>query len=140
MHISRSAPHRTTILLLPDRRGAMEVAQWTIIRRSHALIEYPVSVLEATDHGVRIRLKAVPGASRDAIAGVLGDRLKVRVAAPPEGGRANEAIVRLLASALGVRMSDVAIVSGHTRAEKVAFAAGVDEATARRALTGQMHG
>ncbi len=60
-----------------------------------------------------LRLKVVPGASRDAIAGVLGDRLKVRVSAPPEGGRANEAIVRLLAAALGVTASSVAIVQGH---------------------------
>ncbi len=62
---------------------------------------------------VLVRLKAVPGASRDGIAGLLGDRLKVRVAAPPEGGRANEAIVGLLATSLGVSRSSVAIVQGH---------------------------
>ena len=62
---------------------------------------------------VLVRLKAVPGASRDAIAGLIGDRLKVRVAAPPEGGRANEAIVELLATSLGLSPSSVAIVQGH---------------------------
>jgi len=65
------------------------------------------------------RVKAVPGASRDAIAGPLGDRLKVRVAAPPEGGRANEAIVRLLAEAIGVPISAIVIVQGHAAPLKV---------------------
>ncbi|MGA1709508.1 MAG: DUF167 domain-containing protein, partial [Phycisphaerales bacterium] len=46
-------------------------------------------------------------------------RLKVRVAAPPEGGRANEAIVRLLAEALGVPISAIAIVQGHAAPLKV---------------------
>lgn len=63
--------------------------------------------------GVLIRVKAVPGASRDAIAGALGDRLKVRVSAPPEGGKANDAIRRLLAAALGVHDRAVQVVQGH---------------------------
>ena len=69
-------------------------------------------------------MKAVPGAKRDEIVGRLGDRLKVRVSAPPEGGRANEAICTLIAAALGVRARDVAIVSGHARAEKVVEVSG----------------
>jgi uncharacterized protein (TIGR00251 family) len=46
--------------------------------------------------GVELHLKVVPGASRSAVAGVLGDRLKLRIAAPPEGGRANRAVEELL--------------------------------------------
>lgn len=65
-----------------------------------------------------IRLKAVPGASRDSIAGVLGDRLKVRTSAAPEGGKANKAICALLARALDLKKSDVTIVSGRTNPEK----------------------
>ncbi len=86
--------------------------------------------------GVLIRVKAVPGARRDEIAGALGDRLKVRVSAPPEGGRANRAIAALLASALGVRERDVELVSGPSSAEKTLRATGVDTARARRALLG----
>ena len=68
---------------------------------------------------VRLLVKAVPGAKRDEIAGRLGERLKVRVSAPPEGGKANAAICALVAAALGVKARDVRVVSGHARAEKV---------------------
>ena len=60
-----------------------------------------------------LRVKAVPGASRNAIAGTLGDRLKIRVAAPPEGGKANQAILTLLARALCVNEASLAIMQGH---------------------------
>lgn len=63
-------------------------------------------------------IKAVPGARRDEIAGPLGDRLKVRVSAPAEDGRANKAICALLAAAVGVRAGAVAVVRGHTSPEK----------------------
>jgi len=67
---------------------------------------------------VLLRIKAVPDASRSQIAGPLGDRLKVRVAAPPEGGKANDAICDLLAAALGVSRRDVTISSGASNPEK----------------------
>ena len=75
---------------------------------------------------VLVRVKAVPGASRDAIAGVLGDRLKVRVAAPPEGGKANAAIAALLASACGVGVRLVTIESGPSQPQKCFRVRGVD--------------
>ena len=65
-----------------------------------------------------IRVKAVPGASRDEIAGPLGDRLKVRVAAPPEGGKANKAICRLIAKQLGAPAKSVEVIAGPTNPEK----------------------
>lgn len=90
--------------------------------------------------GVRIAVKAVPGASRDQIAGVLGDRLKVRVAAPPEGGKANRAICRVLAEALGVKAAGVAVVAGASSPEKVVRVEGVDAARARACLLGESRG
>ena|SRR5215510_10269729 len=84
---------------------------------------------------VRLLVKAVPGARRDEIAGRLGERLKVRVAAPPEGGKANQAICDLLAAALGVRARDVLIVAGQSRAEKTVEINGVDEGAVARLMT-----
>ncbi len=84
--------------------------------------------------GVLLAVKAVPGASRDQIVGVLGDRLKVRVSAPPEGGQANKAICALIAAALGVRTRDVQVMQGLSSAEKTVRVQGVDAASVRAKL------
>ena len=55
-----------------------------------------------------------PGAGRSAVTGRHGTSLKVRVAAPPQGGRANAACVELLAEAFGVKPAQVELVSGET--------------------------
>jgi uncharacterized protein len=80
--------------------------------------------------GIRIAIKAVPGASRDQIAGPLGDRLKVKVAAAPEDGKANDAICRLLARTLGLAPRSVEVESGHSRPEKLILAKGITAAQA----------
>jgi uncharacterized protein (TIGR00251 family) len=68
---------------------------------------------------VLLRVKAVPGASTDEVVGMLGDRLKVRVAAAPEGGRANRALIDLLATRLGVSPRSLRLVSGEAQPLKV---------------------
>ncbi len=80
-------------------------------------------------------VKAVPGASRNQIAGILGDRLKVRVSAPPEGGKANKAICKLLARALGVKANQVSIESWAARPEKVLRVAGATTDVLRRLVS-----
>jgi uncharacterized protein (TIGR00251 family) len=80
---------------------------------------------------VLIAIKAVPGSRRDQVVGRLGDRLKIKVAAPPEDGRANEAICTLLARELGVRHAAVTIISGHTRPEKVVRVEGISPESLR---------
>lgn len=75
--------------------------------------------------GVLIAVKAVPGSSREGVAGLLGDRLKVRVAAPAEGGKANRAICEVMARALGIRSGDIRVVSGKTSPEKTLHVAGL---------------
>lgn len=85
-----------------------------------------------------IAIKVVPGATRDGVAGWLGDALKVRVAAPPERGRANAAVVRVLAEALGVPESAVRIVSGATSARKQVEIAGLDEAAIRERIAREL--
>ncbi len=69
----------------------------------------------------------MPGASRDQIAGAVGDRLKIRISAPAEGGKANKAICRTIARALNVRTNAVSIESGQTNPEKIVRIAGVTE-------------
>ncbi len=72
-----------------------------------------------------VSIKAVPGAKRDEVSGTLGDRLKVRVSQPPEGGKANRAIREMLALELGVRAGDVHLLRGESSAEKVVRIDGV---------------
>ena len=84
--------------------------------------------------GVSIGVKVVPGAKRDEVVGVLGDRLKVRVAAPPEGGKANAAVCRVVARMLGVSAGRVEVTTGHGRAEKTVAVAGVEAESVRAAI------
>lgn len=79
-------------------------------------------------------IKVVPGASRDGCAGVIGDRFKVRVGAPPEGGKANRAVCRVIASFIGVRERRVTVESGHSCPQKVVRISGMDAAELVRAL------
>lgn len=82
----------------------------------------------------QILVKVVPGARQDQIVGLLGDRLKIRVAAPPEAGKANAAVCRLLAAALGRRETDLSIIAGHTSPEKTVRVLGRSPAAATAAL------
>lgn len=77
---------------------------------------------------VRIAVKAVPGSRQDHIVGRLGDRLKIKVAAPPEAGRANDALCRLLAQELGLKPANVQVLAGHTNPEKVVRVVGATRA------------
>jgi len=81
----------------------------------------------------RLKVKAVPGASRSEIVGRLGEALKVRVAAPPEGGKANREILELLAERLGLPAASVTLVSGAASPAKVVELRGVtaEQACAR---------
>lgn len=76
-------------------------------------------------NSILLWIKAVPGASRDQIAGVLGDRLKIRISAAPEAGKANKAICQMLAKALGLKARQVEIESGHFNPEKIVRISGV---------------
>jgi uncharacterized protein (TIGR00251 family) len=69
---------------------------------------------------VIFKVKVVPGSSRSAVAGKMADgTLKVNVVAPPEKGRANEELCRLLAEHFHVDPKAVAIVAGHGSPRKL---------------------
>jgi uncharacterized protein len=75
-----------------------------------------------------LHVKVVPGAKRDELVGRYGDAIKVRVAAAPENGKANAAVIGVLANALGVKPSGVRLVRGQTSPAKVFEIDGLDEA------------
>jgi uncharacterized protein (TIGR00251 family) len=69
-------------------------------------------LFDVADDGVIVRVHVVPGAGRTAVVGRHGDALKVRVAAPPLEGRANEAAGALVAETLGVGAASVELSAG----------------------------
>jgi uncharacterized protein (TIGR00251 family) len=82
----------------------------------------------------RLQLRVSPGAARSAVVGRHGPAWKVRVAAPPEDGKANAAVVRLLADTLDVSPRAVAIVSGHASRDKTVTLQGIDQDETDRRL------
>lgn len=87
--------------------------------------------IEPHQQGVVVRIKVVPGASRERIVGVLGDALKVAVNRPPEGGAANAAVVELLAEQLQIPARNVRIIRGQGNPRKTLLLVGL---TAEQAL------
>lgn len=83
---------------------------------------------------MKLPLKVAPGASRDEIAGWLGDTLKVRVTAAPEKGRANAAVTALLAERLSLPKRSVRLVAGGGGTRKLVEIDGLDLAEVRRRL------
>jgi len=66
-----------------------------------------------------LEVKIVPSSSRTEIAGWLGESLKIKVAAPPEKGKANLAVIRVLSERLGLSESAFKIISGATSQRKM---------------------
>ena len=89
-----------------------------------------------TPEGSTLKVRVAPGASREKIVGAHGDALKIAVREPPEKGRANEAVERLLAEVFGVRPGDVVVVRGHTARDKLVLFRGLGEAELRARLAG----
>jgi uncharacterized protein (TIGR00251 family) len=83
---------------------------------------------------VRISLRVSPGARRTELVGRHGEGWRVRVAAPPERGRANEALVEHLAKLLGVRRAGIRLVAGAGSRDKVVEVDGLTAAQVDSAL------
>ena len=79
-------------------------------------------------------VRVTPAASRDALLGWQGDVLRLSVAAPAQRGKANEALLRLLSTALGLPRQRLRIVRGQTSRQKVIAIEGLDEAEVRARL------
>uniref|UniRef100_B8HWP3 UPF0235 protein Cyan7425_4156 n=1 Tax=Cyanothece sp. (strain PCC 7425 / ATCC 29141) TaxID=395961 RepID=B8HWP3_CYAP4 len=83
----------------------------------------------------KLKVKVVPSSSRDLVVGWLGEALKVKVKAPPEKGKANAAVIALLATHLGIDQTCIEVLSGHTSAAKVLSIEGLDQTQIRAALS-----
>jgi len=79
------------------------------------MIDADALEIDGRGDGVEFSVKVVPGASREAVAGMWGSALKIAVSAPPEGGKANTAVKKLLATVLGVKRGDVSILRGQSQ-------------------------
>jgi len=93
-----------------------------------------VSPIEATPSGIRLQLRIQPRASRTEVAGLHGELLRIRLAAPPVDGAANEALVRFLAEVLVVPVRAVNVTSGRAGRRKTVTVEGVSPDAAAQAL------
>jgi uncharacterized protein (TIGR00251 family) len=118
--------------------GVVQIAAQPLGDSSACEITCLMSLLKAAgqekDRYARLSLKVVPGASHSEIAGWLGDDLKVRVAVQPEKGKANNAVIKLLAKALAITPDSVSIVNGETSAHKIVAISGMTLAQVKTLL------
>ena len=75
--------------------------------------------LREAEHTLELTLHVQPGAKRTSVDGVHGEALKIRLAAPPVDGRANDALVRFLADAFAIPTRQVTLLRGETSRRKV---------------------
>jgi uncharacterized protein (TIGR00251 family) len=85
-----------------------------------------------------LRVRVQPGAGRSSVTGRHGDALAIRVAAPPVDGRANSQCVELVADLLGVRKSQVELVSGERSRLKRLRVTGIEPVQAREAIAREL--
>lgn len=86
--------------------------------------------LSETPDGVRLAVRATPRGGQNAVTGVRDGRLLVKVSAPPEDGKANAAIIKLLAKHFGIPPRSVELLSGAAAREKLFLLRGLSLATA----------
>lgn len=98
-------------------------------------IHNPSAHIEKTAEGIRFSVKVVPGSSRTSLAGILEGSFKVRVAAPPEKGKANQKLIEFLSHLLGVRKNQITILAGATSPVKTMEITGITLEQACRAFS-----
>ena len=81
-----------------------------------------------------LEIKVVPGSSKTQVVGWLGDCLKIKVAAPPEKGKANHAVIKLLSERLQVNQESIVITRGSTSQQKTLRISGITAQQLSRVL------
>lgn len=82
--------------------------------------------LQPTVGGIILPVQAQPGARKNGVTGAHGGRLKVAVTQAPEKGKANKALIEVLAEALGLKRTAIRLLSGETSSHKKFLVAGGD--------------
>lgn len=90
--------------------------------------------LQSRADGVAIEVRVTPKSARESIGPERGGRLVVKVSAPPEDGKANAAVCKLVAKRLGVAKSRVTVDNGETSRSKRLFASGISLSEAAKLL------
>lgn len=85
--------------------------------------------IQEDESSVTFTAKIVPGSSKTAVSGLLDDMIKIRVAAAPEKGKANQCLVRFLAKRLGVKKNTISLLSGQTSPVKQIRIVGISART-----------
>ncbi len=83
--------------------------------------------IKEVDGGIVVSVKVQPNASKDRVVGEHADQLKIAVTVAPEKGKANKAVIKVLSKLLGVKISDVQILSGETSRGKKVFIRDITE-------------
>lgn len=96
--------------------------------------------IETRDGALAIRLRVSPGARKARIIGPHGGALKLSVTEPPEDGRANEGVIKLLANTLDIPATNIKITAGHTSRDKRATVRGMSASELRAAIASRPGG
>jgi len=90
--------------------------------------------VKQTGEGTSLEVWVQPRAALDGVAGMRSDALKVKIAAPPVDGEANDALIRYLSKRLGIPRSRIVILRGHSGRRKTLLLQGLSAAETERLL------
>ena len=83
--------------------------------------------LREMEDGIVVSVKVQPNSSKDRVVGKYADQIKIAVTVAPEKGKANKAVIKLFAKWLGIKNSDIQIISGETSRDKELFIRNITE-------------
>jgi uncharacterized protein (TIGR00251 family) len=107
-----------------------------LLDAGHETFDHPaMSWWRETAEGVVVSVRVVPRASKSTVQGVLGEALKIRLAAPPVEGKANTELIRFLAEALKIHAGNIHLLAGATDRNKRVLIQGMSGATVAAKLT-----
>jgi len=94
-----------------------------------------MAFIQETAEGIILSVKVIPKSSRNEIVGTVGECLKIKLTAAPEGGKANKLLIQFLADTLKLNKSYITIIKGKTTGRKLLRIRGIDKDTIDRMLS-----